>query len=42
MMKEKKLPDVINKVIKKVGVYDKKIEFEGSPIPNPQSPLYII
>jgi len=29
MMKEKKLPDVINKVIKKVGVYDKKIEFEG-------------
>ena len=29
MMKEKKLPDVINRVIKKVGVYDKKIEFDG-------------
>ena len=29
MMKEKKLPEVINRVIKKVGVYDKKVEFEG-------------
>ena len=29
MMKEKKLPEVLNKVIKKVGMYDKKIEFEG-------------
>jgi hypothetical protein len=29
MLKEKKLIDIINRVIKKVGVYDKKIEFEG-------------
>ena len=29
MMKDQKLPEVINKVIKKVGVYDKKVEFEG-------------
>ena len=29
MLQEKKLPDLINRVIKKVGVYDKKIEYEG-------------
>ena len=29
MLKDKKLPDIINRVIKKVGVYDKKIEFDG-------------
>jgi hypothetical protein len=29
MMKEKKLSDAINRTIKKIGIYDKKIEFEG-------------
>ena len=29
MLKAKKLFDIINRVIKKVGIYDKKIEFEG-------------
>ena len=29
MLQEKKLPDLINKIIKKIGPYDKKIEFEG-------------
>ena len=29
MLKEKKLIDLINRVIKKIGMYDKKIEFEG-------------
>jgi hypothetical protein len=29
LLQEKKLPDLVNRVIKKVGAYDKKIEFEG-------------
>ena len=29
MLQDKKVPDLINRVIKKVGAYDKKIEFEG-------------
>ena len=29
MLQEKKLPDLINRVIKKAGVYDKKIEYDG-------------
>jgi len=29
MLQEKKVPDLINRIIKKVGPYDKKIEFEG-------------
>ena len=29
MLQEKKMPNLINKIIKKIGVYDKKIEYEG-------------
>ena len=29
MMQERRLPDLINKIIKKAGPYDKKVEFEG-------------
>ena len=29
MLHDKKVPDLINRIIKKVGPYDKKIEFEG-------------
>jgi len=29
MLQDKKVPDAINRVIKKVGPYDKKVEFEG-------------
>lgn len=29
MLQDKKTPDLINKIIKKVGAYDKKIEFEA-------------
>ena len=29
ILQEKKLPDLVNRIIKKVGAYDKKIEFEG-------------
>ena len=29
MLKEKKFADLIGRIIKKVGIYDKKIEFEG-------------
>ena len=29
MLQNKKLPDIVNRVIKKVGVYDKKLEYEG-------------
>ena len=29
MLQDKKVPDLINRIIKKVGAYDKKIEFEG-------------
>ena len=29
MLQEKKVPDLINRIIKKAGVYDKRIEFEG-------------
>ena len=29
MLQEKKLPELINRIIKKIGPYDKKIEFEG-------------
>ena len=29
MLQDKKVPDLINRIIKKMGPYDKKIEFEG-------------
>ena len=29
MLQDKRLPDLVNRVIKKVGVYDKNLEFEG-------------
>ena len=29
MLQQKKLPEIVNRVIKKVGVYDKKLEYEG-------------
>ena len=29
MLQDKKVPDLINRVIKKIGPYDKKLEFEG-------------
>ena len=29
MLQEKKLPEIINRIIKKIGPYDKKLEFEG-------------
>jgi hypothetical protein len=29
MLQDKRLPDLVNRVIKKIGVYDKKLEFEG-------------
>ena len=32
ILKQKKLPDLINRIIKKIGPYDKKIEFEGRQI----------
>ena len=29
MLQEKKLPEIVNRIIKKIGPYDKKLEFEG-------------
>ena len=29
MLQEKKVPELINRIIKKIGPYDKKLEFEG-------------
>ena len=29
MLQQRKMPDLINKIIKKSGVYDKKVEYEG-------------
>ena len=29
MLQEKGVPDLVNKIIKKIGVYDKKLEYEG-------------